>query len=105
MAATTFDAAAARITVFRAWLQTIAQHGKSRVALEDPERQPITYGRLVLGALVLGRKLAALTQEREHVGVLLPNMQGMAVTLFSLLVKMQRPVISISRSMRLRCES
>ncbi|WP_449256163.1 AMP-binding protein [Bosea sp. (in: a-proteobacteria)] len=85
MAATTFDAAAARITVFRALLQAVAQHGRNRVALEDPERQPVTYGRLVLGALVLGRKLAALTGEREHVGVLLPNMQGMAVTLFSLL--------------------
>lgn len=85
MAATTFDAAGARITIFRALLQTIARHGKSRVALEDPERQPITYGRLVLGALVLGRKLAAVTGERETVGVLLPNMQGMAVTLFALL--------------------
>ncbi|MGF7052498.1 acyl-[acyl-carrier-protein]-phospholipid O-acyltransferase/long-chain-fatty-acid--[acyl-carrier-protein] ligase [Bosea sp. OAE752] len=85
MAATTFDAAGARITIFRALLQAVVRHGKNRVALEDPERQPITYGRLVLGALVLGRKLAALTGERETVGVLLPNMQGMAVTLFALL--------------------
>jgi len=85
MAATTFDAAGARITIFRALLQTIAQHGKNRIALEDPERQPISYGRLVLGALVLGRKLAAVTGERETVGVLLPNMQGMTVTLFALL--------------------
>ncbi len=85
MAATTFDAAGARITIFRALLQAVERHGKNRVALEDPERQPITYGRLVLGALVLGRKLAALTGERETVGVLLPNMQGMAVTLFALL--------------------
>lgn len=84
MAATNFDTAGARITLFRALLQTIARHGKGRIALEDPERQPITYGRLVLGALVLGRKLAALTAPKEHVGVLLPNMQGMAVTLFSL---------------------
>ena len=38
MAATTFDAAAARITVFRALLQAVAQHGRNRVALEDPER-------------------------------------------------------------------
>lgn len=84
MAATTFDAAAARISLFRALLQSVSRHGRSRIALEDPERQPITYGRLVLGSLVLGRKLAALTAEREHVGVLLPNMQGMAVTLFAL---------------------
>lgn len=79
-----FDAAAARITLFSALLQASARHGKSRIALEDPERQPISYGRLVLGALVLGRKLAGLTQAGERVGLLLPNVQGMAVTLFGL---------------------
>jgi len=79
-----FDRLAARITLFQALLQAVSQHGKSRIALEDPERQPITYGRLVLGALVLGRKLAARTQPREHVGLLLPNVQAMAVTLFGL---------------------
>ncbi|MCO5092258.1 AMP-binding protein [Bosea sp. (in: a-proteobacteria)] len=84
MAATSFDAAGARITVFRALLQAIARHGSGRIALEDPERQPISYGRLVLGALVLGRKLSALTAPKEPVGVLLPNMQGMVVTLFAL---------------------
>ncbi|RYE34973.1 MAG: 2-acylglycerophosphoethanolamine acyltransferase, partial [Hyphomicrobiales bacterium] len=93
MAATSFDAAGARITIFRALLQTIARHGKGRIALEDPERQPVTYGRLVLGALVLGRKLAALTAPREQVGVLLPNMQGMAVTLFSLFAYCRVPAL------------
>jgi acyl-[acyl-carrier-protein]-phospholipid O-acyltransferase/long-chain-fatty-acid--[acyl-carrier-protein] ligase len=79
-----FDPDDARITLFRALLQASARHGKSRIALEDPERQPISYGRLVLGALVLGRKLAGLTGQSERVGVLLPNVQGMAVTLFGL---------------------
>lgn len=67
-----FDRLAARITLFRALLEAVARHGKGRVALEDPERQPITFGRLVLGALVLGRKLAARTRPAEHVGLLLP---------------------------------
>lgn len=84
MAAASFDAASARISLFRALLQATARHGRGRVALEDPERQPITYGRLVLGALVLGRKLAAVTQPDERVGLLLPNVQAMAVTLFGL---------------------
>jgi acyl-[acyl-carrier-protein]-phospholipid O-acyltransferase/long-chain-fatty-acid--[acyl-carrier-protein] ligase len=79
-----FDAGSARITLFRALLQASSRHGKGRIALEDPERKPITYGRLVLGALVLGRKLAAVTQAGERVGLLLPNVQGMAVTLFGL---------------------
>ncbi len=84
MAATEFDAPAARITLFRALIQASTRHGRARIALEDPERQPISFGRLVLGALVLGRKLAGVTQAGERVGLLLPNMQGMAVTLFGL---------------------
>jgi acyl-[acyl-carrier-protein]-phospholipid O-acyltransferase/long-chain-fatty-acid--[acyl-carrier-protein] ligase len=79
-----FDEAGARITLFSALLQAVSRHGKARIALEDPERKPLSYGNLVLGALVLGRKLAALTQEREHVGMLLPNVQAMAVTFFGL---------------------
>ncbi|MFA6965161.1 AMP-binding protein [Bosea sp. (in: a-proteobacteria)] len=79
-----FDEAGARITLFRALLQAVSRHGKVRIALEDPERKPLSYGNLVLGALVLGRKLAGLTQPKEHVGMLLPNVQAMAVTLMGL---------------------
>ncbi|RXT57175.1 2-acylglycerophosphoethanolamine acyltransferase [Bosea sp. Tri-44] len=79
-----FDVEGARMTLFQALLAAAGKHGKGRVALEDPERQPITYGRLVLGALVLGRKLSALTRPGETVGLMLPNVQGMAVTLFGL---------------------
>lgn len=79
-----FNAAAARVTLFRALLEASATHGKARIALEDPERKPLSYGNLVLGALVLGRKLAGITQKGEHVGLLLPNVQAMAVTLFGL---------------------
>lgn len=79
-----FDAEGARTTLFSALLAAVSRHGKARIALEDPERQPISFGRLVLGAFVLGRKLAAQTQKGEKVGLLLPNMQGMAVTLFGL---------------------
>lgn len=79
-----FDVEGARSSLFQALLAAIARHGKNRIALEDPERKPITYGRLVLGALVLGRKLSALTRPGETVGLMLPNVQGMAVTLFGL---------------------
>ena len=68
-----FDLARTRKTLFGALLDARATFGRNKVALEDLERQPVTFGRLVLGALVLGRKLASLTQARETVGVLLPN--------------------------------
>jgi acyl-[acyl-carrier-protein]-phospholipid O-acyltransferase/long-chain-fatty-acid--[acyl-carrier-protein] ligase len=79
-----FDASAARTTLFAALLDTVAVHGRSRVALEDPERKPLTFGRLVLGAMVLGRKFTTMTAPGERVGVLLPNVQAMAVTFFGL---------------------
>lgn len=79
-----FDIATTKKTLFEALLDARDRFGRNKTALEDPERQPLSFGRLVLGALVLGRKLAGLTQPREHVGVLLPNVQGIAVTLFAL---------------------
>ena len=79
-----FDIARTRKTLFGALLDARDKFGRNKEALEDLERQPITFGRLVLGSLVLGRKLAGLTGEREYVGVLLPNVQAIAVTLFGL---------------------
>lgn len=79
-----FDIARTRKTLFGALLDARDRFGGNKVALEDLERQPITFGRLVLGSLVLGRKLAGLTKEREAIGVLLPNVQAIAVTLFGL---------------------
>ena len=79
-----FDIARTRKTLFGALLDARDTFGRNKEALEDLERQPVTFGRLVLGSLVLGRKLAGLTREREYVGVLLPNVQAIAVTLFGL---------------------
>ncbi|HBK05148.1 MAG TPA: acyl-[ACP]--phospholipid O-acyltransferase [Acetobacteraceae bacterium] len=44
----------------------------------------LTYGRLILGSVILGRKLSAFTRPGEHVGVLLPNAAGTVVTFFAL---------------------
>lgn len=52
--------------------------------LEDTERAPLTFKRLIIGSLVLGAKLADQTSRGENVGVLLPNVNGMVVTLFGL---------------------
>ena len=77
-----FDPSQAQATLFGALLDARGRFGRSRVAIEDPERQPLTYGRLVLGALVLGRRLAARTAPGAPVGILLPNVNALAVALF-----------------------
>jgi acyl-[acyl-carrier-protein]-phospholipid O-acyltransferase/long-chain-fatty-acid--[acyl-carrier-protein] ligase len=82
--AAVFDPATARRTLFAALLDAVHANGTGKVILDDPERQPLTYGRLVLGALVLGSELARETRRGETVGVLLPNVVGLPVVIFGL---------------------
>jgi len=81
---TAFEPASARMTLFSAFLGAARQHGAKKVILEDAERQPLTYGRVTLGSLVIGATLARMTQPGEAVGMLLPNVSGMVVTLLGL---------------------
>ncbi|MGE0698314.1 MAG: acyl-[ACP]--phospholipid O-acyltransferase [Hyphomicrobiaceae bacterium] len=56
-------------------------------AVQDPLGTSLSYGKLILGAQVLGAAIARLqpaTREGEAVGVLLPNSAGVAVTFFAL---------------------
>lgn len=79
-----FDTSAARTTLFGALLDAAAANGATKPILEDIERAPITYDRIALGALILGKKIAGFTQRNENVGVLLPNVNGLLVTIFGL---------------------
>lgn len=71
-------------TLFGALVRARDTYGKKTIALEDPQRQPVSYGRLVLGALVLGRKLIAGTQPGERVGLFMPSVQATPIALFGL---------------------
>ncbi len=80
----TFKLEDTRTTLFSALLAAVRKHGADKIILEDPERQPLTYGRLVLGALVLGGELAKDTRRGETIGVLLPNVVGLPVVIMGL---------------------
>ena len=71
-------------TLFQALLEARALHGGSKPAVEDIERKPLSYDRLVTGALVLGRKMARQTRAGEIVGLMLPSTAGAAVSFFAL---------------------
>jgi len=71
-------------TIFSALLDARDQFGGKRPALEDPERAPLTYNRLILGALVLGKSFADITERGEVVGLLLPSVNAAVVSLFAL---------------------
>ena len=71
-------------TLFQALLESRAIHGAKKAAVEDIERKPLGYGRLVTGALVLGRRMAKDTRRGEVVGLMLPSAAGAAVSFFAL---------------------
>lgn len=88
-----FNGAANRTTLPLALLDARDRHGGATVILEDPERTPLSYDRVILGALVLGRKLEAVAGRGRRVGVLLPSVNGVVVTLFGLLFHGMTPVM------------
>ncbi len=71
-------------TLMSALLDAKDVHGAGKAVVEDPDRKPMTYKTLVLAAHVLGRKLAKTTEPGEAVGVLLPNVSGVAAVFFGL---------------------
>ncbi|MFV0369184.1 MAG: AMP-binding protein [Hyphomicrobiaceae bacterium] len=79
-----FDPNSARRTLFEATIEASATYGVKRTILSDADKQALTYKRLILGALVLGDKMAHITNPGEKVGVFLPNAAGAAVTLLGL---------------------
>jgi acyl-[acyl-carrier-protein]-phospholipid O-acyltransferase / long-chain-fatty-acid--[acyl-carrier-protein] ligase len=96
-----FEAPPADLTLPLALLQARDRFGGSKEIIEDLDRTALPYDRLILGAMVLGRKICAGTSERENVGVFLPNVNGVAVTLFGLLFR-NRVAVMLNFSAGLR---
>lgn len=79
-----FQLAQTRNTLFGALIEARDAFGGKTPILEDQERAPLSYDRLILGSLVLGKAFARETVRGETVGVMLPNVNAAAVTLFGL---------------------
>jgi len=96
-------------TLFEALLAARRVHGCGAVALDDIERKPASYDRVVTGALILGAKLARDTAAGERVGVLLPNSVAAAVCLFGLIARGRVPAMlnfsSGPRSLAAACQT
>jgi acyl-[acyl-carrier-protein]-phospholipid O-acyltransferase / long-chain-fatty-acid--[acyl-carrier-protein] ligase len=60
MTDTQFRTSPIDVTLWDALLAARDLHGGNRKILEDIQRNPLTYDRIVLGAFILGRKLAGL---------------------------------------------
>jgi len=104
-----YEAPPSHLSLPQALLDARDRYGGERPMVEDQDRVSLTYDRLILGAMVLGRKICQGTSERENVGVLLPNVNGCAVTFFGLLFMGRVPVMlnfsSGLRNLKSACET
>lgn len=71
-------------TLLEALLDARSANGGSHKIVEDINRKPANYNRVVMGSFILGRKIAALSPGQKNVGVLLPNVIGTVLTIFGL---------------------
>lgn len=72
-------------TILERVIQAAQDKGMDAVAVEDPINGPLSYGKLLTGAAVLGRKFKALLKDERHVGLMLPNATGSAATLLGMM--------------------
>jgi acyl-[acyl-carrier-protein]-phospholipid O-acyltransferase/long-chain-fatty-acid--[acyl-carrier-protein] ligase len=78
--------------IFDALIAARERYGDKEI-LEDQDRNPLTYTGLIRAAFVLGRKIAALTEPGERVGILLPSSAGVVVTFYGLHAYGRTPVM------------
>lgn len=71
-------------TLMHAVIDAAGTHGWSRVVIEDMKRQPLSYRSLIMRSFILGKALSDITQEREAIGVLLPNANANIVSVLAL---------------------
>ena len=71
-------------TLYQALLKARHVNGDQAFIIEDIERKPLKFKKLLQGTVALGRKIESFTTKGENVGVLLPNAAGAVVTFFAL---------------------
>ncbi|MGF7006080.1 AMP-binding protein [Aminobacter sp. BE322] len=70
--------------LFHAMCDAAERYGASRTIVEDVVTGALSYRMLMTGARVIGRRLEAMSAPGDAVGVLLPNANGLVVTLMGL---------------------
>ena len=79
-------------TIFDALIAARETYG-DKVILEDQDRNPLTYTGVIRASLVLGAKIAAMTEPGERVAILLPTSSGVVITYYGLLGHGRVPVM------------
>lgn len=76
-----------------AFLDAVELFGRGRAMVEDSGGTKMTYGRLLRGALALGRLTSGFTREGEAVGVMMPNAAATLALVLGLLGRRRVPAM------------
>jgi acyl-[acyl-carrier-protein]-phospholipid O-acyltransferase / long-chain-fatty-acid--[acyl-carrier-protein] ligase len=79
-----FETSPYHTTLVDSLIDAAKQHGMGREIVEDTQRTPLTYRQMLMRCFILGRWLKLRTDEKEHVGILLPTSVANLVTFFGL---------------------
>ena len=71
-------------TLYNALMKARHVNGDDAIIAEDIQRKPMKFKGLVRGSVVLGRKVARITQKGENVGLMVPNSCAAIATFFGL---------------------
>ena len=71
-------------TLFNSLLDSAHIHSIKRNVLEDTNRRPLTYKKLITACFVLGGAIKKITEGDKYVGLMLPNVNASAVTFFAM---------------------
>ena len=71
-------------TLFESIIDAAGLNGMSHPILEDVERSPLSYKKLIIGSFVLGHEFAKFSRQGEAVGIFLPNTNGTVASFLAL---------------------
>lgn len=74
-------------------IQTAKQIGMGKLAVQDPITGDLNYGKLLAGTAVLARKFDKILANETNIGVMLPNANGSAATVFGLMSAGKTPAM------------
>ena len=72
-------------TIFRCLIEAVDLARRSTRALEDMTRKTVSFGKLLIGSFLLGRKFTQFSKEGEFIGLMLPNVNAIALSIFGLM--------------------
>ncbi len=71
-------------SLFRAVIEAMGRHGAAHIIVEDIQRAPLSFRRLLARSFILGGALARRTRQADNIGILLPNTNAILIAFLAL---------------------